>query len=452
MSPRGTSFELERFSVSPVTAGVALLEVEGRLAGAPARARSPRLLVEHDDGARREHAPVEAIAGDEQLLVSFAVPVGDVEAAAFALAVGGLLLDLPAPDPVAGADRTVSLARELNALRRERSTLRAELAAGREAAAGHAAELERVELAAAEREAEAEQAAQAHVAAAERAAQEHVTAADEALARHQAAANQVAIDRVAVAERGAQEREAELVRAAAEREEQLERTAVEHHDELKRAAAQRRGELERAVAELERELAGARVPLPRESAPGSDVDTTLAVALAEADTAERGADGDTLEAAADVDTAAHPPDGDTLEAAADVDTAAHPPDGDTLEAAADIDTAAHPPDGDTSMGAVQVDTAERPSRDGVAKEPPDDTGPIPLRRSPRYVAPSGRDGGVRREPRRAGAGGRPRTPPLTPPPDAAPKLPLGASPRTIALVVLGIAAFLVLLALLGFLL
>ena len=434
MSPRGTSFELERFSVSPVTAGVALLEVEGRLAGAPARARSPRLLVEHDDGARREHAPVEAIAGDEQLLVSFAVPVGDVEAAAFALAVGGLLLDLPAPDPVAGADRTVSLARELNALRRERSTLRAELAAGREAAAGHAAELERVELAAAEREAEAEQAAQAHVAAAERAAQEHVTAADEALARHQAAANQVAIDRVAVAERGAQEREAELVRAAAEREEQLERTAVEHHDELKRAAAQRRGELERAVAELERELAGARVPLPRESAPGSDVDTTLAVALAEADTAERGADGDTLEAAADVDTAAHPPDGDTL------------------EAAADIDTAAHPPDGDTSMGAVQVDTAERPSRDGVAKEPPDDTGPIPLRRSPRYVAPSGRDGGVRREPRRAGAGGRPRTPPLTPPPDAAPKLPLGASPRTIALVVLGIAAFLVLLALLGFLL
>ena len=37
------------------------------------------------------------------------MPAADAETAGFALAVGGLLLELPAPDPTPGADRTVVL-------------------------------------------------------------------------------------------------------------------------------------------------------------------------------------------------------------------------------------------------------------------------------------------------------------------------------------------------------
>jgi hypothetical protein len=50
MSPAGASFEVLRFEAIPAAAGVAVLELDGRFAGALPE-RPPRLLVEASDGA-----------------------------------------------------------------------------------------------------------------------------------------------------------------------------------------------------------------------------------------------------------------------------------------------------------------------------------------------------------------------------------------------------------------
>ena len=245
MSPRGAAFELERFGLTPVTADVVLLEVEGRLRGGPARHRPPRLLVEPPYGPQREHAPVASTLQEEVVRVSFAVPTAEAQEAALALAVGGLLLDLPAPDPVGDVERVVALAREVNGLRHELTGLREARRAEQE---GVATEREAAEVRQAAVEAEA----------ARRAADAERTAAERA-----AAAEQDAAARVADVERAAAARVAETEAASGEREAELERAGAEREAGLSRAAAEREAGLEHLIAERERERDAARAQVAR---------------------------------------------------------------------------------------------------------------------------------------------------------------------------------------------
>jgi len=130
-----TPFELLRFTATPVTAELALLEVEGRFAGQRGRfGRRPLLVVETGAGEPRELAPVRDAADDECWTGTFVAPIGAAGGGSFALAVRGTLLDLPAPDLLGNGDRLAALAREANLLRREIETLEAE----RDAAAAQA--------------------------------------------------------------------------------------------------------------------------------------------------------------------------------------------------------------------------------------------------------------------------------------------------------------------------
>src|SRR4051812_27528517 len=128
MRPVGTklAFEVLRFTATPGSPDVAVLQLEGRFR-APARRRlgPPRLLAENAE----ERIEVAAADGGDATAepdgahwrASFAVPLRVLAGATYALAVGRELLDLPAPDRdegVGGAsDLHVRLAREANALR-----------------------------------------------------------------------------------------------------------------------------------------------------------------------------------------------------------------------------------------------------------------------------------------------------------------------------------------------
>jgi len=443
VSPRGASFELERFSVSPVTADVVLLEVHGRLAGAPARAAAPRMLVEPATGGRREHAPVDAVTRDGLLRASFAVPARDATAAGLALAVGGLLLDLPAPDPMSADDRTVALSREVNVLRHELTALRAELAEGRDAAAEHAAELERQERAAAEREAAVERRA----------------------AEREAAADQVTIARIEEVERAASDRQAEFARAAAKRQGELERSASALEQEL---AGMRAGIEERdAVAAAERarlqdELGATRDEVAAANARAAGLSREERAARAELEALRRTLDQreQELRVAGPVP---RPPSMAAPSVAAEdpVTTAVHAADVEdtTLEVPACDDTATERSAGDDTTAerlADEYPRADRPD-DAASRSiaPPDDTGPIPLRRGPGRrgsVALPDLDRGSQSETVRVLGRDRPRTSALPPPPDADPGPPPGPSARTLAIVALAVAGLLVLIAILGFLL
>jgi hypothetical protein len=136
------SFEVLRFAAEPVSAEVALLELEGRFrAEARKRLGVPRLVAEDADGSREvaPAVPVEAVAEPDGALwrASYAVAIDELAAAVFSLAVGRqLLLGLPAPDTGgATGDRDVRLAREANALRRTADEAR-EAAAAALASAG----------------------------------------------------------------------------------------------------------------------------------------------------------------------------------------------------------------------------------------------------------------------------------------------------------------------------
>jgi hypothetical protein len=126
------SFEVLRFAAEPVSAEVALLELEGRFrAGTRRRLGVPRLVAEHADGSREvpPAAADEATAEPDGAFwrASYAVPLDELGGGVFSLAVGReLLLGLPAPDPAEGTgDREVRLAREANALRRTADEARA---------------------------------------------------------------------------------------------------------------------------------------------------------------------------------------------------------------------------------------------------------------------------------------------------------------------------------------
>src|SRR4051794_26063674 len=132
----GLSFEVLRFTVEPVSAEVALLELEGRFrAETRRRLGVPRLMAESDEGSR-EVAPAaanEAQAEPDGGLwrASYAVALEILDDGSFALAVGReLLVGLPAPDLAeTSGEREVRLAREANALRRTADEARAAAAA-----------------------------------------------------------------------------------------------------------------------------------------------------------------------------------------------------------------------------------------------------------------------------------------------------------------------------------
>jgi hypothetical protein len=148
-------FEVLRFSATPASAEVALLELEGRFR-APSRRRlgAPRLVAEL--GAQRHE--VRATEGGDATAepdgarwrAIFAVPVPVLESGSFALAVGReLLVDLPDPDGgengAGPGDPHVRLAREANALRQRADEAREAAAAALARADDERAGRERVE-------------------------------------------------------------------------------------------------------------------------------------------------------------------------------------------------------------------------------------------------------------------------------------------------------------------
>ena len=246
----GLSFEVLRFTVEPVSAEVALLELEGRFrAETRRRLGVPRLMAESDDGSS-EVAPAaadEAQAEPDGGLwrASYAVALELLDDGSFALAVGReLLVGLPAPDPAEGTgEREVRLAREANALRRTADEARAAAAAA---------------LASVGTERQAREATEAEMAEARMARDDHARRAaslDEDLAqlRREHAAELVRRDEERAAALAGRDEEA--ARAADERVAELEAEAAEARRGLRAARAE--AEAMRRDLERERERAEA---------------------------------------------------------------------------------------------------------------------------------------------------------------------------------------------------
>jgi hypothetical protein len=240
----GLSFEVLRFTVEPVSAEVALLELEGRFrAETRRRLGIPRLMAESDEGAR-EVAPAaaeEAQAEPDGGLwrASYAVALELLDDGSFALAVGReLLVGLPAPDPAEGTgEREVRLAREANALRRTADEARTAAAAA---------------LASVSAERQAREATEAEMAEARMARDDHARRAaslddDLAQLRREHAAELVRRDDERTAALAGRDEEA--ARAADERVAELEAEAAEARRGLRAA----RAEAESLRRDLERE-------------------------------------------------------------------------------------------------------------------------------------------------------------------------------------------------------
>jgi hypothetical protein len=240
----GLSFEVLRFTVEPVSAEVALLELEGRFrAETRRRLGIPRLMAESDDGSH-EVAPAAAEQAHAEpdgglWRASYAVALELLDDGSFALAVGReLLVGLPAPDPAEGTgEREVRLAREANALRRTADEARAAAAAA---------------LASVGTEREAREATDAELAEARMARDDHARRAaslDDELAqlRREHAAELVRRDEERTA--ALANRDEEATRAADERVAELEAEAAEARRGLRAA----RAEAEAMRRELERE-------------------------------------------------------------------------------------------------------------------------------------------------------------------------------------------------------
>ena len=231
----GLSFEVLRFTVEPVSAEVALLELEGRFrAETRRRLGIPRLMAESDDGSR-EVAPAAAAEAQAEpdggrWRASYAVALELLDDGSFALAVGReLLVGLPAPDPADGTgEREVRLAREANALRRTADEARAAAAAA---------------LASVGTERQAREATEAEMADARMARDDHARRAaslDDELAqlRREHAAELV-------------RRDEERAAAIAGRDEEAARVADERVAEIEAEAAEARRALRVARAETE---------------------------------------------------------------------------------------------------------------------------------------------------------------------------------------------------------
>jgi hypothetical protein len=299
----GLSFEVLRFTVEPVSAEVALLELEGRFrAETRRRLGIPRLMAETDEGA---HEVAPAAANEAQAepdgglwRASYAVALKLLDDGSFALAVGReLLVGLPAPDfAEVTSEREVRLAREANALRRTSDEARAAAAAA---------------LASVGTERQAREKTEAEVAEARMARDDHARRAaslDDELAqlRRDHAAELVRRDEEQAAALAGRDEEA--ARAAEERVTELEAEAAEVRRQLRAARAEAeamRRELEREherVEAAEAAVRRGRVTEPIETQPAEpepderpttvvapDGDEALAAARAEADERAEGA-------------------------------------------------------------------------------------------------------------------------------------------------------------------
>lgn len=135
------AFEIVAFRAQPADGGVAVLELHGRFTGsAPRRFDRARLRVERPGQTSELSALHDAADTSDGWSATFAVPVGALQDATFALAIGrGLLLDLPAPDvhtpDGSPAADYVRVAREANHNRRQLLEVRIALGAEQEARA-----------------------------------------------------------------------------------------------------------------------------------------------------------------------------------------------------------------------------------------------------------------------------------------------------------------------------
>jgi hypothetical protein len=293
----GLSFEVLRFTVEPVSAEVALLELEGRFrAETRRRLGVPRLMAESDEGSR-EVAPAAASEAQAEpdgglWRASYAVALEVLDDGSFALAVGReLLVGLPAPDLAeTSGEREVRLAREANALRRTADEARAAAAAA---------------LASVGTERQAREATEAEMAEARMARDDHARRAaslDDELSqlRREHAAELVRRDeeqaaalagRDEEAARAAEERVAELEAEAAEARRTL-RAARAEAEAMRRDLERERERAEAAEAAVRRgrvtELDGERVQTgeaddePSEPVAAPDADEALAAARADA--------------------------------------------------------------------------------------------------------------------------------------------------------------------------
>jgi hypothetical protein len=296
----GLSFEVLRFTVEPVSAEVALLELEGRFrAETRRRLGVPRLMAESDEGSR-EVAPAaanEAQAEPDGGLwrASYAVALEILDDGSFALAVGReLLVGLPAPDLAeTSGEREVRLAREANALRRTADEARAAAAAA---------------LASVGTERQAREATEAEMAEARMARDDHARRAaslDDELAqlRREHAAELVRRDEEQTAALAGRDEEA--ARAAEERVAELEAEAAEARRSLRAARAE--AEAMRRDLERERERAeAAEAAVRRGRVTELDGEPVQAEEAGDADGAEEPAavvvpDGDEALAAARAD-------------------------------------------------------------------------------------------------------------------------------------------------------
>lgn len=282
------TFEVLAFRALPVTASVAVLELEGRFTSRTAsRLGRPSLLAEVGRD-RFELVPVadaDAAAGPGGVpwRASFALPTESLGRASFALEVGrDLLVDLPAPDLGTGdrdeGERLARLAREANDLRR-----RLDEAAARVTDAEAAAETARLEAAAdvakalaagaaaeeeASRQVEAVRAQSDHLLEAARAeAQAALAAERERHEREVAAVREQANHSLATAEDEA-EQAVDAVRSRAEAE------RARHERELAAVREQADQALATALREQQERLASAAAPVaasptPPEADPGS---------------------------------------------------------------------------------------------------------------------------------------------------------------------------------------
>ncbi len=328
----GLSFEVLRFTVEPVSAEVALLELEGRFrAETRRRLGVPRLMAETDDGSS-EVAPAaadEAHAEPDGGLwrASYAVALDLLDDGSFALAVGReLLVGLPAPDLAeTSGEREVRLAREANALRRTADEARAAAAAA---------------LASVGTERQARETTEAEMAEARMARDDHARRAaslDEDLSQLR------------------REHAAELVR----RDEEQAAALAGRDEEAARAADERVAELEAEAAEARRSLRAARAEA---EAMRRDLERERERAEAAEAAVRRGRitelDGESVEAGETDDerpTTVVAPDGDEALAAA------------RAEAQDDETDVFDPP---AAEAATEI--AERPAGGGTAAGPDDD--------------------------------------------------------------------------------
>ena len=341
----GLSFEVLRFTVEPVSAEVALLELEGRFrAETRRRLGVPRLMAESDEGSR-EVAPAAASEAQAEpdgglWRASYAVALEILDDGSFALAVGReLLVGLPAPDLAeTSGEREVRLAREANALRRTADEARAAAAAA---------------LASVGTERQAREATEAEMAEARMARDDHARRAsslddDLAQLRREHAAELVRRDEEQAAARAGRDEEA--ARAAEERVAELEAEAAEARRGLRAA----RAEAEALRRDLERErerVEAAEAAVRRGRVTELDGEPVRADEIGDADEAERA-------------TAVVAPDGDEALAAARAE--AHEDDSDIFDPLVDepaTEIAERPP-GRADAGsedATGVATWQRPA-------------------------------------------------------------------------------------------